>query len=339
MSLQFCLTTLGDNPPDPLTGHVCSDAEKHLSMIAKAKAAEAAGFHVFQLGEHHFNYYQISAPFVALAALSQHTSQIRLATGVSLMPTIDPIILAEDAVTLDIYSNGRAEIGAGRGVHEQIFTAMGRSAADATDLMAENIEILHHLLSDEALTYNCQHRPPIKGITIRPHPIQRPIPIWVGSSSCIDQAARLGLPCIWGSVLNPHAALIPMAEKYREAWAAAGRALADLQLGIGVHAHVATTTQKAKERFQPYYADYFNRSKGIEKSAIKRSNSFAPVSSMIDDVVLCGSPQDLVDKIGKAKDALGLTRISLSIDMAGQPDDMVLEQIELLGSEVIPAFN
>ena len=119
----------------------------------------------------------------------------------------------------------------------------------------------------------------------------------------------------------------------------AGRDLADLELGIGVHCHVAATSQAARDEFRPHFGYYFECSAGIEKSALQRA--VEPVArdlSLFDTVPFCGSPQEVVDRIGAARDLLGLTRIALAVDMGGLEQDSVLGQIELLGAEVLPAF-
>ena len=338
--MEFGMVCLGDNLPDARTGKPISDAEKHTRFIKQAVTAEKNGFEVFHLGEHHFNYYAISAPFVALAALSQHTSTIKLGTGVTLLPTVDPIIVAEDAATLDAYSNGRAEVGVGRGIHEQIFKAMGRPATSATEIFNENLDLLHRLMTEENVHWQGKWRPPLDGVTIRPRAVQKPIPLWCGSTSVIPTAAKLGLPSMWVSVLFPFEKLKPLADQYRQAWVDAGRDEASFQLGIGVHYHIARTSQEARRRFEPYYFQYLEQARTLEKSNLDRA--IAPMErdpKLLEVAPFCGSPQELVDRIGRARELLGLTRIMLSIDMGGMPQDVILEEIELTGQEVIPHIN
>jgi alkanesulfonate monooxygenase SsuD/methylene tetrahydromethanopterin reductase-like flavin-dependent oxidoreductase (luciferase family) len=338
--LEFGLVNLGDNLADPVTGVEQSDAAKHLGLIEQAVAAERAGFDVFQLGEHHFNYYTVSSPAVALAAVAQHTRRIRLGTGVTLLPTRDPIVVAEEFATLDVLSGGRAEIGVGRGVFESIFAATGRPAESAGEMLSEGIELLQRLLTEEDVTWSGQWRPPLAGITIRPRSIQQPIPLWCGSTSSIELCARLGIPCMWVSVLFPFMRMTDLAKECRDAWLAAGRSAEDFQLGIGVHYHVARTSQEARRRFEPYYWHYHHCSDDIEKSHLKRR--LAPVRrsrDMIDTIPVMGSPAEIVDTLGRARDALGITRVILVADMGGLPQDVVLEMTELTGEEVIPAFR
>jgi alkanesulfonate monooxygenase SsuD/methylene tetrahydromethanopterin reductase-like flavin-dependent oxidoreductase (luciferase family) len=338
--MEIGVVNLGDNLPDPTTGAVITDAEKHRRLVAQAVAAEAAGFSVFQLGEHHFNHYTISSPVVVLAALAQHTRTIRLGTGVTLLPTRDPVLVAEELATLDVLSGGRAEIGVGRGVFEGIFRAMGRPAEQAGEILEEMVGLLHRLLTEDEVTWEGTWRGPLESVTIRPRSIQRPIPLWSGSTSGLEQAARLGLPCTWVSVLFPFGQLADTAARYHQAWLAAGRSEASFQLGIGVHCHVAPTSQLARQRFAPHYARYLEASTTIQPSRLRRAvRATRPDPSLLDTVPIFGSPAEVVDKLSEAREVLGLTRVVLVIDLGGMAEGMVLEQLELIGSDVIPALS
>ena len=334
------MVNLGDNIADPVSGAITSDAEKHQRLLAQAVAAEAAGFAVFQLGEHHFNHYTISSPVVALAAIAQHTSTIRLGTGVTLLPTRDVVLVAEEMTTLDALSGGRAEVTVGRGVFEGIFRAMGRPAEQAGEILEEQIQLLHRLLTEEEVSWQGVWREPLEAITIRPRSIQQPIPLWSGSTSALERCAQLGLPCAWVSVLFPFERLAETAARYRQAWADAGRSDESFQLGIGVHFHVAATSQQARRQFEPHYTGYLQASLTIEPSRLRRAiRSPRPDPLLIDTVPVWGSPAQVVDRLGAAREALGLTRVVLVIDLGGMPQELVLDQLAMTGSEVIPALS
>jgi alkanesulfonate monooxygenase SsuD/methylene tetrahydromethanopterin reductase-like flavin-dependent oxidoreductase (luciferase family) len=338
--LEFGFCNLGDSLVHPIDGSSRSDATTHKRLIEQAVAAETAGLGLFQLGEHHFNYYSISAPFVALASIAAHTSTLRLGTGVTLITTADPVVVAEGAATLDVMSDGRAEIAVGRGIHKPIFDVTGRSTEDATALLEEGTELLARLLTEDSVSWEGRWRPPLHDVTIRPRPVQDPIPLWAASTSSIDLTARLGLPVMWGTVVYPYQALEPFAARYRQAWVEAGRSPADIQVGIGAHYHVARTSQEARKRYEPHYRHYLACGASLTRSALDRA--LAPIGrdgSLFDSVPIFGSPEEVVDKIGHAQEMLGLTRIALTMDMGGQSQDVVLEMIELTGSEVIPHFS
>ncbi|MCW2622538.1 MAG: hypothetical protein JWL64_2140 [Frankiales bacterium] len=338
--LEFALSNLGDNLPHPVTGAERTDAETHLRLVAQAVAAEAAGIEIFQLGEHHFNFYAISAPVVTLAAIAQHTTTLRLGTGVTLITTSDPVLVAEEANTLDVLSGGRAELAVGRGIHKPIFDAVGRSPGDANEIMQESLELLHRLLHEQDVTWKGDWRPPLEGVTIRPHPV-RPVPLWSASTAAIELSGRLGLPAMWGSVLQPFDKLAGPAQAYRQAWADHGRAEQDLQFGISCHFHVARTSQQAREQFEPYWRHYMACGATLSSSNLKRvvQPMTRQEGSLFDTVPIVGSPEEVVDRIGRARDLLGLTRMGITIDMGGMGQDLVLETIALAGSDVIPHFQ
>ncbi|MCU1345218.1 MAG: luciferase [Acidimicrobiia bacterium] len=338
--MEFAYISLGDNLPHPDTGASITDGQKHVGFIEQAVAVEAAGYDVMLLGEHHFNYFTVSSPVVLLAAIAQHTRSLRLGTGVTLLPTRDPVFVAEEITTLDALSGGRAEIAAGRGIHQGIYSATGRPAEQASEILDESIELLHRLLTEENVSWRGQWRPPLEGVTIRPRPVQARIPLWSGSTSNIELCARLGLPCMWVATVYPFEQLLPLADRYRQAWVDAGRSLDTFELGIGVHCHVARTTQEARERFRRHFAYYFECSATIDKSNLKRAvRPQARDVSLFDTVPFCGSPQEVIDRIGAARDLLGLTRIGLMSDMAGLDQAAALEQVNLIGAEVLPAFR
>jgi alkanesulfonate monooxygenase SsuD/methylene tetrahydromethanopterin reductase-like flavin-dependent oxidoreductase (luciferase family) len=338
--LEFSVSNLGDNIGHPVTGAMRTDAETHQRLIEQAVLAESAGIGVFQLGEHHFNHYVVSAPLVALAAISARTNTLRLGTGVSLITTGDPVVIAEEAATLDVLSNGRAEIAVGRGIHQPIFDATGRPADRASEILQEGTELLWRLLTEESVHWKGAWRPPLEDVTIRPRPLQHPIPLWSASTSSIDQSARLGLPVMWTAVVYSFEQLVPFAEQYREAWVKYGRDEADVQLGIAAHYHVARTSQEARKRFEPHYRHYLACGATLQRSNLKRA--LAPVGrdgSMFDTAPFCGSPEEVVDKIGRAREVLGITRMGMTMDVGGQDQGVVLEMLELTGSAVIPHFR
>jgi alkanesulfonate monooxygenase SsuD/methylene tetrahydromethanopterin reductase-like flavin-dependent oxidoreductase (luciferase family) len=338
--VEFAYINLGDNLTHPTTGHLPSDAAKHQRVIDQAVAVEAAGFDVLLLGEHHFNYFMISAPMVLLAAIAQRTTTLRLGTGVTLLPTRDPVFVAEELVTLDVLSNGRAEVGVGRGIHQGIYAAVGRPAEQASEILDEGLELLHRLLTETDISWSGTWRTPLEHITIRPRPVQEAIPLWSGSTSNIELCARLGVPCMWVATVYPFERLVPLADQYRQAWVDAGRSLDTFELGIGVHCHIAETSQQARNRFRPHFAHYFECSAGIEKSNLKRAvQPMARDMSLFDTVPFVGSAQEIIDRIGEARDVLGLTRMALAVDLGGIDDATVDEQIAALAETVIPAFR
>jgi len=333
--VEVAFVNLGDNLADPLSGVVGSDADKHVRLLGQAVAAEAAGFDLFLLGEHHFSDYVFSSPVTALAAVAQVTSRIRLGTGVSLLPARDPVFVAEEFATLDVLSGGRAEIAVGRGIFSNVYESLGLSMDQSVEILDEFVELLQGLLGDEPVTWKGKWRPPVEGLVVRPRPLQVPIPLWTASSSpsTIELSARLGLAVMWIGVVTPVGALTGLAERYLAAWAEAGRAREDAQLGLAFHYHVARTSQEARARFWPHYKNYFD---AVTPPGVRAK---LDLESIFDSVAVCGSSAEVVERIEERRDRLGLTRVVLAVDMGGLGEEEVMEVIELTGAEVLPALG
>ncbi|WP_319457023.1 MULTISPECIES: LLM class flavin-dependent oxidoreductase [unclassified Mycobacterium] len=346
--METIFLSLGDNVRDPVDGETLTDAQKHQRLIEQAVAVEHAGFDVIQLGEHHFNHFVFAAPEVVLAAIAQHTTRLRLGTGVTTITTLDPVLVAEGFATLDVMSGGRAEIALGRGAYEQTFQAMGRPQEHATLIFEEFVELLWQLFNEEEITWKGDWRAALDGITVRPRPVQESIPMWNSSTSSVALSARLGLGAEWVAALAPFDSLKPYADEFREAWARAGRAPASWRLRLGVHFHVAKTSQQARTDFEPYHSNYLRENAKLRISAYQRrwlkpdeevDREHIMIKPEGDIIPFCGSPAELVDKIGRAREVLGISGVAMAIDMGGMPQHKVLNQIDLVGSEVIPALN
>ncbi len=128
-------------------------ARAYRDAIEAFVVAEQLGYDSGWVIQRHFRQglEHISAPLVVLAAIAEHTSRIRLGTGVLVLPLEDPIRVAEDAATLDELSGGRLELGVGSGPFPAAWEAFGRDLADRHDRYAESIDRLHRVLSGAPL--------------------------------------------------------------------------------------------------------------------------------------------------------------------------------------------
>ncbi|HEY0464723.1 MAG TPA: LLM class flavin-dependent oxidoreductase, partial [Polyangiaceae bacterium] len=122
---SYGLLSLADHLPDPATGQCITQVERFQLIVESAVSAEQAGFQRVGVGEHHFGHYILPSPFVLLGAIAAKTQHIRLGTSVTLLAGLDPVRVAEDLVTLDAISNGRAELTVARGVEIATQVAFG----------------------------------------------------------------------------------------------------------------------------------------------------------------------------------------------------------------------
>lgn len=338
--MEFGVLSLGDLLPPPDGGPGSTEHERHRSLIDQAVAAEAAGFDVIHLGEHHGSDYHLSSPPVVLAAIGERTERLRLSTGVALAANLDPVRMAEDYATVDVLTNGRAEIVCGRGsFFARTFDFFGQDVQQSGALFDEHVRLLVRLLTEEKVDHGDGGlRPRLDGFTSRPRPVAH-LPVWIGggsSKATIDLAAELGCPLMLPSVFAPPGAFAPMVERYRERYEAAGHDAAP-RVGACCHTHVAATTAEAVARFEPAYRQYWEWVQEL-------ISSFTPgiqempfdYESLLAGPAMVGSAEQIVDTIGQWNELLGLDRLITMFDLGGQPMPTVLDALERFGADVIP---
>ena len=305
-----------------------------------AKLADDAGLDIFGVGEHHRLDYAISSPSVILAAIAQMTKQIKLTSATSVLSTIDPVRLFEDFATLDLLSDGRAEIITGRGAFVESFPLFGYDTSDSDALFSENIELLLKLNENERITWDGQFRSSLRNAEIAPRPLQQELPVWIGvggTPSSAARAGRLGAGMAMAILGGDPARFKPLVDVYCEAGIEAGHASEDLKVGVTGHGYISNTTQQAKEEFYPYYSNYksvVNEQLGHGGGRMSRVDYEKMTAS--DTALFVGSPQQIVEKILQQHELFGHQRFMAQIDIGGLPFEKVAKSIELLATEVAP---
>jgi probable LLM family oxidoreductase len=338
--LEIGLYTLGDISSDPVKGQPISASQRMKEIIEAAKLADEAGLDVFGIGEHHRLDYATSAVPVVLAAIAQHTKRIRLTSATTVLSTVDPVRLFEDYATLDLVSDGRAEMIAGRGAFVESFPLFGYNLHDYDDLFSENLELLLKLNENERVSWNGRFRSTLKNAEIAPRPIQNQIPIWVGVGGTPGSAARagrLGVGMTLALLGGDPARFKPLVDLYRKSGIEAGHVVEKLKVGVTGHSYIAKTTQQAKDEFYPYYSNYWsyvNRQRGM--TSFRMSKSDFEQMSAPSTALFVGSPQQIVEKILQQYELFGHQRFMAQMDIGGLPFKKVAEGIELLATEVAP---
>jgi len=336
---EIGIYTLADIGPDPLTGKTITAKERVKEMIQAAKLADEAGLDVFGIGEHHRLDYASSSPAVILAAIAQGTKQIRLTSTTSVLSTLDPVRLFEDFATLDLLSDGRAEILAGRGAFIESFPLFGYSTNDYDELFEEHMDLLLKLTQSETVTWSGRFRSSLRNAEIAPRPVQENLPVWIGVGGTPESAVRAGKFGVGMAlaILGGHPKRFkPLVDLYRQAGIEAGHNPQDLKIGVTGHAYLAETTQQAKDEFYPYYSNYWeyvNRQRGMGTRMSR--NDFEHMASP-DTALFVGSPQQVVEKILTQYELFGHKRFLAQLDIGGQPFENVAKGIELLATEVAP---
>ncbi len=337
---------MGDLLGDPHTGLLMSQQQRHRMIIEGAVAAEQAGFWSASVGEHHFCDYIISAPPVILAAIAERTSTLRVGTAVALGTNNDPIRLAEDYATLDLLSGGRVELVLGRGnLYEHTFTAFGQDPASSRDTYEERVTLLVAALTQTQLDWTGQTRPPFQNFTTQPRPLQRPFPVWIGGGSSLESvefAARSALPLMLPGVFGRPGNFVPLVERYRSLWAELGHDPVGCRVGVIAHTYVAPTSQAAQERMKPRMGTYMAWLAELLPLSTPSLVGYIPpfdFEALIGrGPTVCGSPAEVIDKMGYWNELLGLDVYLAMCDMGGMPLDELRDTIDLFGSAVLPAF-
>src|SRR3954451_7971348 len=235
-------------------------------LLEEIDLAEQAGLDVFGLGEHHRPDYAVSAPAVVLGAAGARTSRLRLAGVVSVLSSDDPVRVFQDFATIDLLSDGRAEIMAGRGSFIESFPLFGYDLRDYDALFEEKLRLLLALRESERISWPGGHRPAIDGRGVYPRPLQDPLPVWVavgGSPESAWRAGALDLPMALAIIGGLPERFVPFAELHRRAAEETGHARP--ALSTNSHGFIAETSQEALDDSFPFVAammDKIGRERG-----------------------------------------------------------------------------
>src|SRR5450631_924281 len=195
--MELGISSFAELTPDPVTGKTVSGYQRMMDLMEEIELADQIGLDVYALGEHHRPDFLVSSPAVVLAAAAVKTKHIRLSSAVSVLSSDDPVRVFQDFATLDLLSDGRAEIMAGRGSFIESFPLFGYDLDVYDDLFAEKLELLLALRDSERVTWSGRHRPALDHAGVYPRPVQSPLPVWVavgGNPGSAVRAGTLGLP-------------------------------------------------------------------------------------------------------------------------------------------------
>src|SRR2546425_2052939 len=234
------------------TSIAVSQSDRMGDLLEEIEYADQVGLDVFGVGEHHRKEFLDSAPAVILAAAAARTQRIRLTSAVAVLSAADPVRLFQEFATLDLISQGRAEMVVGRGSFIEAFPLFGLKLEDYDSLFAEKLDLLLKIRENEHVHWSGQHRPALTGQGVYPRPLQSPFPIWVGVGGTPEsfvRAGALGLPLMVAIIGGETHRFRPLVELYREAGRRAGHSPERLKVGMHSPGYVAATMKEAGEGF------------------------------------------------------------------------------------------
>ena len=309
------------------------------NLLDRIVLADEKGLDIFGIGEHHREEFLDSAPSVILAAAAAKTKNIRLTSAVTVLSAADPVRVFQQFATLDLISNGRAEMVVGRGSFSESFSLFGFDFRDYDDLFAEKLNLLLQLREKEEISWRGRFRAPMENQKVFPRPLQESIPIWLGVGGTPQSFARagmLGLPLMVAIIGGETHRFKPLIDMYRKVGAEAGHAPEKLKVGIHSLGYVAETREQALEDYWPGYEVLFNKI-GRERGWGRITRDHFEALTGPKGALLVGSPDEVGEKILRHSKALGgISRLTFQMVSADLPQDKLMRSIELIGDKVVP---
>ena len=319
-----------------------SPAQRLNDLIEQIVLADQVGLDSFGIGEHHRKEYLDSAPPVILGAAAVRTKQIRLSSAVTVLSAIDPVRLFQQFATVDLLSNGRAEIVAGRGSFIDAFPLFGLDLDDYDALFEDHLDLLLQLREHERVTWSGRFRPPLTGQGVYPRPVQQPLPLWVGvggTPKSFARAGALGLPLMVAIIGGETRRFRPLIDLYYAAAERTEQPLAQLKVGVHSLGYVAASRREAADDFYPGFAravETVSQERGWGR--MTREHFDAQLGP--EGALLIGEPDEVADKILRHSESLGgIARITFQMNASSLPQAKLLRAIELLGTRVAPAVR
>ena len=328
------------HPSDRSPGELGAERVRHL--LEEIELADRSGVDVYGIGEHHRQEYIASAPAVLLAAAAARTEKIRLTSAVTVLSSDDPVRVFQDFATLDLISQGRAEIIVGRGSFIESYPLFGYDTKFYDELFSEKLDLLLHLRDQVRVQWEGKHRPSLTGQGVWPRPLQAKLPIRLGVGGTPESFARagyLGLPLTVAIIGGQPHRFRPLIDLYREAGRRGGHAPESLDVAIHVVGFLADTNQQAADTLWPAYSATFTRI-GRERGWPPTTRAAFNAQLADDGAFFVGDPDTVARKAWAVSDALGgVSRFTLMMSGGSIPHAAMLHSIHLLGAGVGPQVH
>lgn len=333
-SIEFGLDSFGDIPVDEEV-KLFSHAEAIRQVVKEAVLADRLGIDVIALGEHHRSDFSISSPETVLAGIATKTNKIKLASGVTVLSSDDPVRVFERFATLDALSNGRAQVILGRGSFTESFPLFGYDLSDYEVLFEEKIELFSQLLKEKPVTWSGKTRAALDKADVYPKTESGRLETFVGvggSPQSVVRAAHYGFPLMLAIIGGSPDRFVPYVELYKRA----AKEFDTPVHPIGMHSpgFIADTDEEARKIAWPAHKKNFDR--------IGKTRGWAPITRehFLNEVengsLYIGSPETVAQKIARSIKTLGVKRFDLVYGGGPMPASARLHMIKLYGEKVIP---
>ena len=331
--MQFGVFTVGDVTPDPTTGRAPTEAERIRATVVIAKKVEEVGLDVFATGEHHNPPFVPSSPTTLLGYIAAQTERIILSTSTTLITTSDPVKIAEDFAVLQHLSDGRTDLMLGREHRPGVpVVRAGHSGCGSADRRA--LRPVAPAVAGGGRRLGGRFRTPLQGFTLAPRPLDDVPPfVWHGSirtPEIAELAAHYGDGFFANHIFWAPSHTQRMVQIYRRRFEHYGHGTAAQAIvGLGGQVFMRKNSQDAVREFRPYFdnAPVYGHGPSLEEFTAQ-----TPLT--------VGSPDQVIERTLGFRDYVGdYQRQLFLIDHAGLPVKTVLEQLDMLGEEVVPVLR
>lgn len=339
--MELGIYTFAEATPDTSTGETVSPHQRLHDLMEEIELADQVKLDVFGVGEHHRPDYVVSSPAVVLAAAATRTKNIRLTSAVTVLSSDDPVRVFQDFATVDLLSNGRAEIMAGRGSFIESYPLFGYDLENYDELFQEKLEMLLRIRESVRVTWSGRHTQSLVNLGVYPRPVQNPLPVWIavgGTPQSVVRAGKLGLPLAIAIIGGAPERFVQFADLYRQSAERAGHDPAKLQLSINSHGLIADSSQEAADVAWPAYADTMGRI-GRERGWPPPTRRQFEAERSPRGAMVLGSPQEVIDKILYEHELFKMTRFLIQFSVGTLPHKTIMRSIELYGTTVAQAVR
>ena len=303
------------------------DSHGYQDFIEYVQEADRLGFHSLFMVEHHFTGQgQVSASMTLLAYLAARTRRIRLGTAVVVLPWHNPVLVAEQAATLDLLSGGRFDFGVGKGYRKPEFEGFCIPIEEATERFDEAMEVIRKAWTSGGRFSHHGKRWHYENIVVEPEPLQRPHPpLWLtaGSAKSVRRAAREG----YNLLLDQIASIAQITERvaiFREECARIGRPYDPMTVAVARALQMIHSESERQAAFETR-----KRVLGVIGDLAR-----GPLAASVeeDDAPLLGLPEEVIARLRKLEE--GGVGYVLLVD-----PNASLASLRSFAQEVMPAFG
>lgn len=335
--MELGIGMFGDNHYDK-AGQPQSPGQRLQELIEEIKLMDEVGIDFYGIGEHHRPDYAVSVPEIILAAAATVTKNIKLGSAVSVLSSADPVKLYQSFATVDLISNGRAELMAGRGSFIESYPLYGYNLQDYDELFEEKLDLLLQINNNNPISWKGKFRAALKNQQILPRAANDHLNIWIavgGTPESVLRAAKYGLPVIFAIIGGNPVQFKPLFDYYKQAYQEFGHAMDSFQVGVHMHAFFGENGQQTADDYYPVYSSQMNR--------VGSTRGWPPYQRQQYDTgrgskghLVIGDANEAIDKILQLHELFGLTRFSAHMDVGGPSHAALMKSIEIYGTKIAP---